>query len=254
MQRRTEALIGLLALIAQREGFGRVRPCRFEPPRTTLEQREVAGHVREACFVAGGARAFVDDPEQRARLVQLVGPDVSTRQRCRRAQVGHRNEAIALLAHGLAERRPPGSGLHAGVELGRRGERPDAQVSIPVVADQAERLLGAVPRLVRPPGQLQAERVREQAEDAHLAVVPGFRDRRATQGDPLLQPRVLVTADEHERPGVPGAGRQLLGGLAEELEGTPRVPRLLVALTRRHQAFAVRLDVLGGGEARPPSR
>jgi hypothetical protein len=61
-----------------------------------------------------------------------------------------------------------------------------AQISIPIVADQAERLLGAVPRLVHPPGQLQAERVREQAEDAHLAVVPGLRDRRAAQGDPLL--------------------------------------------------------------------
>ena len=150
VQRRTEALIGLLALIARREGFGRVRPCRFEPPRTTLEQREVAGHVREACLVAGGARAFVDDPEQRARLVQLVGPDVGTRQRCRRAQVGHRNEAIALLAHGLAERRPPGSGLHAGVELGRRGERPDVQVPIlRVVTGQAERLPRRGPRLAR---------------------------------------------------------------------------------------------------------
>ncbi len=221
-----------------------MRACRCEPPGTTLEQREVTSHVRETRLVTGGTRAIVDDAKQLARLVGLVGPDVCTRQRRSGAQVRCGDEAIALRAHRLAQRRATGTGLHPGVELCRRGERPDAQIGIVGVAQQSERLLGAVACLLRAPRELQAEREHEQAPHARFPVV-AFGHRRPTQRDALVQPRVLVTADGHERSGVAWAGRQLVGGLPEQLEGMVRTPRLLVALPRRHQPFAVCVDVLG---------
>jgi hypothetical protein len=209
----------------------------------------VAGHVRETRLVTGGARAFVDNAEQLARLVGLVGPDMCTRQRRRRAQVGRGDEAIALRAHRLAQCRAPGTGLHPGVELGRRGERPDTQIGIVGVTQQSERLLGAVACLLHAPRELQAEREYEQAPHARFPVVAAFRDRRPTQRDALVRSHVLVAADEHQRTRMGRAGRQLLGRLSEELEGAARMSRLLVALAGRQEARSVLPDVRGRGEA-----